>query len=163
DREAGGAAAAPGRQDARRHVPLLGVDCDVAIVGYGPTGALLAILLAQRGWRVEVLERFPEPYPLPRAVHFDHEVRRILQCAGVAGGLAGRTEPASTYEWRNATGATLLRIGRDPAQSLSGWPESNMFHQPELEAILDARVRELPEIRVRRGFEVTALHETPDG
>ena len=32
-------------------------EVDVAIVGYGPTGALLAILLAQRGWRVQVLER----------------------------------------------------------------------------------------------------------
>jgi 2-polyprenyl-6-methoxyphenol hydroxylase-like FAD-dependent oxidoreductase len=137
-------------------------DVDVAIVGYGPTGALLAILLAQRGWRVEVLERRPEPYPLPRAVHFDHEVGRILQSAGVAGRLSGRTEPASIYEWRNAAGDTLLRIGRDPAQSLSGWPESNMFHQPELEAILDARVRELPGVRVRRGCEVTELETTPD-
>jgi 2-polyprenyl-6-methoxyphenol hydroxylase-like FAD-dependent oxidoreductase len=138
-------------------------DADVAIVGCGPTGALLAILLAQRGWRVQVLERWLEPYPLPRAVHFDHEVGRILQSAGLAGGLSGRTEPASVYEWRNAAGETLLRIGRDPAQSLSGWPESNMFHQPELEAILDARVGELPGVTLRRGCELTALEATPDG
>jgi flavoprotein hydroxylase len=51
---------------------------DVAIVGYGPVGATLAILLAQRGWRVVALERWAEPYPLPRAVHFDHEAGRIL-------------------------------------------------------------------------------------
>ena len=38
------------------------------------SGNVLAILLAQRGRRVVVLERRPEPYPLPRAVHFDHEV-----------------------------------------------------------------------------------------
>jgi 2-polyprenyl-6-methoxyphenol hydroxylase-like FAD-dependent oxidoreductase len=139
------------------------LDAGVAVVGYGPTGALLAILLAQRGWRVDVLERWPEPYPLPRAVHFDHEVARIFQSAGVAGRLSGCTEPASIYEWRNAAGQTLLRIGRDAAQSLSGWPESNMFHQPELEAILDARVRELPGIRVRRGCEVTEIVETPEG
>ena len=30
---------------------------DVAIVGYGPVGATLAILLGQRGRRVVVLER----------------------------------------------------------------------------------------------------------
>ena len=38
---------------------------DVAIVGYGPVGAALAILLGQRGHRVVVLERHREPYPLP--------------------------------------------------------------------------------------------------
>jgi hypothetical protein len=51
---------------------------------------------------VHVVERWPEPYPLPRAVHFDHEVGRILQLAGVADALAGRTVAAPTYEWRNA-------------------------------------------------------------
>ena len=52
------------------------VDADVAIVGAGPIGITLAILLAQLGRQVVVLERWPEPYPLPRAVHFDHEVGR---------------------------------------------------------------------------------------
>ena len=112
---------------------------DVAIVGWGPVGQVLAILLGQRGHRVAVVERWPEPYPLPRAVHFDHEVGRILQGAGVAGALAGRTVPAAVYEWRNAKGETLIRFGRDTERSLSGWPESSMFCQPELERILDER------------------------
>jgi 2-polyprenyl-6-methoxyphenol hydroxylase-like FAD-dependent oxidoreductase len=136
-----------------------GEPCDVAIVGCGPVGQTLAILLARRGWRVRVFERFPAPYPLPRAVHFDHEVGRVLQAAGVAGALAGRTEPASVYEWRNAAGEVLLRIGRDARRSLSGWPESNMFHQPELERILDERARALPSLRVERGCEVRAVRD----
>lgn len=135
---------------------------DVAIVGYGPVGQLLAILLGQRGWRVHVTERWPEPYPLPRAVHFDHEVGRILQLAGVADALAGRTVPAPTYEWRNAAGETLIRFGRDTERSLSGWPESNMVRQPELEQILDERVRALPTVSVERGTEATALRSEVD-
>ena len=61
---------------------------DVAIVGYGPVGAALATLLAQQGRRVVVLERWAEPYPLPRAVHFDHEAGRILQSCGIGEALA---------------------------------------------------------------------------
>ena len=106
---------------------------DVAIVGYGPVGAALAILLGQRGWRV-----------------------RVLQAAGVADALTGHTEPGAIYEWRNARGETLLRIGREHA-SISGFPESNMFHQPELESILDARVHALTNVSVRRGCEVTQV------
>ena len=52
---------------------------DVAIVGYGPVAKLLATLLGQKGWKVGVYERFQEPYPLPRAVHLDDEIARILQ------------------------------------------------------------------------------------
>jgi 2-polyprenyl-6-methoxyphenol hydroxylase-like FAD-dependent oxidoreductase len=136
---------------------------DVAIVGYGPVGQLLAILMGQRGWRVRVLERWTRAYPLPRAVHLDHEAARILQGAGVMETLRDRTEPAPLYEWRNAAGDVLLQIGRDAERSLSGWPESNMFHQPELERILDARAGGLPAVRVDRGCEVEGLHAEADG
>jgi 2-polyprenyl-6-methoxyphenol hydroxylase-like FAD-dependent oxidoreductase len=143
---------------------------DVAIVGYGPVGQTLAILLAQRGWRVGVFERQPAPYPLPRAVHFDHEVGRILQAAGIADDLAGRTETADAYEWRNAAGDTLLCF-TSRALAPSGWPEANMFAQPDLERLLDARVHALPGIAVHRGHEVVAVDPhapalevaTPDG
>src|SRR5712691_5513191 len=132
---------------------------DVAIVGYGPVGQALAILLGQRGWKVGVFEKQPAAYPLPRAVHFDHEVGRILQAAGIADGLVGMTEAADVYEWRNAAGETLLRF-ESKAAGTSGWPEANMFAQPELERLLDARARALPTVEVRRGCEVVGLKAT---
>lgn len=136
--------------------------CDVAIVGGGPTGLLLATLLAQRGRSVVVVERFAAPYPLPRAVHFDDEVARILQGAGIARDLEGFTEAAPIYEWRNAAGDILLRFGREREAGRSGWPDSNMCHQPHLEAALEARARSFAGIDVERGFDVHALHEADD-
>jgi len=129
---------------------------DVAIVGYGPVGQTLAILLAQKGWHVGVFEKQPAAYPLPRAVHFDHEIGRVLQAVGVADEIAATTEVADVYEWRNAAGATLLRFASQAA-GLSGWPEANMFAQPELEGLLDARARALTTVEVHRGHTVISL------
>jgi 2-polyprenyl-6-methoxyphenol hydroxylase-like FAD-dependent oxidoreductase len=137
------------------------VDCDVAIVGAGPVGLVLATLLGQRGHSVIVLERWPEPYALPRAVHFDHEVGRILQSCGIGDEVRAASEPAEIYEWRNGAGTTLLRFGRI-GLSRSGWPESSMFCQPEVESLLDARAQSLPTVEVRRGVEITAVQQHSD-
>jgi flavoprotein hydroxylase len=134
---------------------------DVAIVGFGPVGAALAILLAQQGRRVVVLERWAQPYPLPRAVHFDHEAGRILQSCGIGEALAKISEPADIYEFQNAARQPLARFGR-VGTGLSGWPQSSMFTQPELEALLYARVDELAGIDVRRGVQVVGLDDDGD-
>ena len=57
---------------------------DVAIIGYGPTGATMANLLAMGGHSVLVIDKEADLYPLPRAVHFDDEVMRIFQTIGIA-------------------------------------------------------------------------------
>jgi flavoprotein hydroxylase len=137
------------------------LDADVVIVGYGPVGNTLAILLAQLGRSVIVLERWPQPYALPRAVHFDHEVGRIFQSSGIGTELRSISEPADIYEWRNAAGTTLLRFGQ-AGDGPSGWPASSMFNQPSLEALLDRRAAELPGITVRRGVELTVIDQRDD-
>jgi 2-polyprenyl-6-methoxyphenol hydroxylase-like FAD-dependent oxidoreductase len=135
-------------------------DADVVVVGYGPVGTALAILLAQLGRRVVVLERQAEPYPLPRAVHVDHEVGRILQMCGIGPELRAISEPGEVYEWRNAAGTTLLRFGHR-GDGPSGWPASSMLNQPAFEAALDRRARALG-VDVRRGVTVTTLEQHAD-
>ncbi|HZE49895.1 MAG TPA: FAD-dependent monooxygenase, partial [Jatrophihabitantaceae bacterium] len=66
---------------------------DVAIVGYGPVGQLLAALLGERGYRVVAVERYGDIYPMPRAVHFDDEVARILQAVGIRADSSPIIEP----------------------------------------------------------------------
>ena len=134
---------------------------DVAIVGAGPVGQVLAILLARRGLSVTIVDRFAEPYSLPRAAHFDHEVARILQACGIGDEIADITEPANRYEWRNGDGVTLLRLGGD-GHSDSAWPGALMFHQPSLESLLLDRFDDLPTIDLRRGVEIVDLVQADD-
>ncbi|BBY96890.1 FAD-dependent monooxygenase [Mycolicibacterium fallax] len=57
---------------------------DVAVIGYGPTGATAANLLGQQGLRVAVIERDPDIYGRARAISTDEEVMRIWQSVGLA-------------------------------------------------------------------------------
>ena len=129
------------------------IHADVIVVGCGPVGLTLAIRLGQMGHRVAVVERWPEAYPLPRAVHFDHEVGRILASLGMGDVLRASSEPAEVYEWRNADGVVLLRFGRI-GLGPSGWPESSMFCQPVIEAALNAQAEATPGVTIHRGLEV---------
>ena len=70
-------------------------EVDVAIVGYGPVGQALAALLGRAGHRVAAFERFHEIYRLPRAVHLDHEIMRLLQALGLAEASADEMVPAA--------------------------------------------------------------------
>jgi 2-polyprenyl-6-methoxyphenol hydroxylase-like FAD-dependent oxidoreductase len=133
---------------------------EVVVAGAGPVGLTLSILLAQRGHAVTILERQPEPYPLPRAVHFDYEVGRIFQSAGIGPELAEISEPADIYEWRNGEGTTLLRLGR-VGMGPSGWPLSSMVHQPTLDAVLERRAHALG-VDIRRGYAVTDFSQHHD-
>lgn len=133
-----------------------GGNVDVAIVGCGPVGAVLAILLGQAGHRVEVYEKHLSRYPQPRAVHFDHEIARILQRCGLGEAISQLSEPAPIYEWRNADGQVLLRFGGRPVGP-SGWPDFNMFWQPAVEARLEEAAAALPPVTIRRGVTVTGL------
>src|SRR5262245_25215012 len=119
----------------------MGFDADVAIVGYGPVGQALTVALASRGHSVVVLERWPAPYSLPRAVAYNHEVARILQSLGVADEMQGHTALSSRYELRNGKGEVLKAFDGLDKITISGWPDKIGFNQPTLERVLDRRAR----------------------
>src|ERR1700736_6471545 len=111
-------------------------ELDVAFVGYGPVGQALAALLGRAGHRVGVVERFQEIYRLPRAVHLDHEIMRLLQSLGLAEVLAEELLPVHEYQWFGADGELLLRFAVS-GTARSGWESDYMFFQPELERAID--------------------------
>jgi 3-(3-hydroxy-phenyl)propionate hydroxylase len=135
---------------------------DVVIVGAGPTGLALAILLGQRGLRVTVLERHHGIYPLPRAVHLDDEVYRILHRLGVGEGFAAITEPCLGMRLLDEHHALLAEFERTPTTA-SGLPQANMFDQPALEALLRERVAALPTVELHGGVLVEAVTQDAEG
>nr|ATY46592.1 monooxygenase FAD-binding protein [Micromonospora sp. HK160111] len=123
----------------------------------------MAVLLAARGHDVVVVERWPQPYPMPRAVAFDGESARILTAAGLGEHISEFGEPSGDYVWENGQGQELLHF--DALQNLgeSGWPDSTSMYQPGLERALTARGAELPTLRVLRGRLLVDLAEEEDG
>ncbi|MEF9908107.1 bifunctional 3-(3-hydroxy-phenyl)propionate/3-hydroxycinnamic acid hydroxylase [Streptomyces sp. P9-A2] len=136
-------------------------DTDVAVVGYGPVGQVLAILLARRGWRVTVVERYAQPYPMPRAVGFDDEAARNLAAVGIGAFLDKFGENSRDYAWRNADGETLLQL-ESAVDGHCGWPQATAMYQPGLEAALIERGTDFPHLRVVRGQEVVELDDRGD-
>ena len=144
----------------------------VLIVGAGPVGIVSAVLLAQRGVESIVVDRYSDPYALPRAVHIDDEVFRILQQVGIADRFAAVSRPMPGMRLLDANYRTMAEFPRSTQPSSNGYPQANFFDQPDLERILREEVARWPGIEVRgrteflgfeqlrRAGEVTAVRVT---
>lgn len=136
---------------------------DVAIIGCGPTGALLGNLLGARGLTVEIFEKQPAIYDLPRAVHFDGETMRILQSAGLAEAALPETRVNPGMLFKDRAGRTLIDWSRDMSTGPMGWPESYRFHQPGLERVLRAGLTRYPNVTLHEATAVTAHAQDATG
>lgn len=136
---------------------------DLAIIGYGPAGAVLANLLGHSGLRVCVLERDATIYPLPRAIHFDGEVMRIFQATGLRAQIEAVSRPGlKGMHFVNAAGETLMIRGGTAALGPHGSANNYYFHQPELEQVLRDGVRRYAQIDVRLQHEVMQITQDAD-
>jgi 3-(3-hydroxy-phenyl)propionate hydroxylase len=134
----------------------------VIVVGAGPVGCTAALLLADRGIPVTIIERYPQPHPLPRAVHLDDEVARILHRVGVSDAFLAGSRPASGLRLLDAKHRVMAEFRRETGVTDNGFPGANMFHQPELEALLFQRVDQHPLIELHRGVEARAIDGVHD-
>ena len=132
---------------------------DVAIIGCGPVGALAANLLGRAGLSVVVLEKERDHYPLPRAVHLDHEMMRLFQTAGVIDRIEPDVVATDGHLHVGADGGVIRYMGTVGKPRPFGWANDYFFYQPELEAHLRAGFAENGRIDYRAGAEFLALNQ----
>ncbi len=144
-------------------VPQSAAPPTVLVAGAGPVGLTAALLLAGRGVAVRVVDRHPRPYPLPRAVHLDDEVLRVLQAAGVADRVLAVSRPLAGLRLLDGRHRVLAVFRRSPDAGLHGWPQGSLVHQPDLEAVLAAAAEAHPAVTLERGTELTGLQPAGDG
>ena len=135
---------------------------DVVIVGAGPVGLFAALLLDQQGISVDLYERWPTFYPLPRACGVDHEIIRQLQGLGLMDELEPLLDPVmgpgKNYEFQDANHETLLKIDWN-RPGASGWAQMNMFYQPEVEAMMLRRLQKSDNVSIHHGRELVAFEQ----
>lgn len=134
--------------------------CDVAIVGAGPVGAVLAGLLAQKGVSVFVADKSDAVYPMPRAAHFDHEIMRVFQQLGIVDDIQDSILSVGRYVFQNSEGETLLEFDASrPADT--GW-KSYMMHQPGIEHALRCKLKQSPHVTFLTGTALEAFEDNGD-
>ena len=134
-------------------------EADVVVIGCGPTGGTLANLLGECGISVLVLEREGAAYPLPRAVHFDDEVMRVLQTIGLTKRILPHTHVSPGMRFVDAEGRLLLDWSRPMDIGPQGWNASYRFHQPDFERILREGAESRRNVQMRLRSEVFAIQQ----
>lgn len=137
------------------------IDCDVAIVGAGPVGLLLANLLGRRAVSTYIVDKRSTLYDLPRAIHFDGEAMRVFQSAGLADQIEPDTFVGKGMLFQDMSGTTLIDWSRDQTPGPMGWFESYRFHQPSLEDVLAKGLARFG-IPLQRGVAATAVRQAED-
>lgn len=121
-------------------------ECDVTIVGGGPVGCLLSILLSDFGVSNIVIDRDSEPYQLPRAIVMDDEIQRVFIRHGMGEWLSGNTSRLEAADFVDAHGNQIMGLDI-PEKGPQGVPPVVCHYQPDLDTMLRAEAE-------RRGAHV---------
>ena len=135
--------------------------CDVAVIGYGPTGVTAANLLGALGVRVIVIERDTSVYARARAISTDEEVMRIWQRIGLAEQLERDMLAERPIDLVDSRGRSFLSFA--PVSRGNGYPPQLLLYQPALERTLRDGVTRYPNVEVLAGHDCLRLNQDDEG
>src|SRR5262249_44962278 len=110
------------------------IDTDVAIIGAGPVGLMIANILGLQGVHVTVIEKLDQIIDSPRAIGLDDEALRVFKAVGLADTLLPHTTPDHWMRFVTRDGHCFASI--EPRTDEFGWPRRNAFLQPLADRVL---------------------------
>jgi 2-polyprenyl-6-methoxyphenol hydroxylase-like FAD-dependent oxidoreductase len=145
------------------------IQTEVVIVGGGPVGMGLAIELGQRGIDVVVVERYPTPQPIPKGQNLTQRTMEHFHFWGAEQALrAARTIPREYGIGGLTAYGTLLSgyhydwLQRDLVRPYY-FAGNERLPQYATEAVLRARVADLPSVRTLYGWSATGIDQDAEG
>ena len=137
---------------------------DLIIIGLGPAGCTAAILMAEAGLQVAVVEPEVEVYKLPRAVNLDSEIIRAFQTVGrgeAVNQLMQKVRPEERAGFANSNREWLF--GQESRSfGPNGWQPMNMFDQPEFEGYLRQQALSHPNVTAFIGYSAIEVTDRPN-
>src|SRR5690606_24788806 len=140
---------------------MTGTECDVAIVGAGPTGLTIANYLRAAGIRTVLIERNEGTVREPRAVSIDDESLRTMQALGLVDQVLADVALDYGSHYFTASGSCFAKV--EPTTREYGYPRRNAFLQPRLEATLREGLHRFPSVTGLFRHEQTGFVQDEDG
>ncbi|SFL79856.1 3-(3-hydroxy-phenyl)propionate hydroxylase [Bradyrhizobium sp. NFR13] len=137
-------------------------DFQVVVVGHGPSGAVAASLLGDRGIRTLAIDRQREVYDKPRAIAIDHEILRLLDNLGAAERVLPYIAPFPASQHFGAKGQLIRRIDMVAEPYPLGYTPSMVFTQPPVEAALREHAAAYDSVTVELGTELVGFEQSAD-
>jgi len=135
---------------------------EVAIVGAGPVGLMVANLLGLAGVRVVVFERNKGLLRLPRAIAYDAETLRLFTQVGLFNEIAPGLIQNPHVRHLNARNVTLMAADF-PVRSQFGHSALGTFYQPEFEKVLLNGLSRFDNVRTLFDHAVTGFEQDASG
>jgi 3-(3-hydroxy-phenyl)propionate hydroxylase len=149
-----------GRQSEEDNMDSRSNAVDVAIVGAGPCGALMANMLGNYGITTALIDRSTEIIEYPRAVGMDDESLRAMQLVGLADDLLIdmiQNVPLRLFDRKGRCVADIR-----PSTREFGWSRRNIFMQQNCERVLRKGLARFERVQLILGCEVVGLTQTDD-
>jgi 3-(3-hydroxy-phenyl)propionate hydroxylase len=134
---------------------------DVAIVGAGPVGLIIANTLGAAGLRVIIVDALGKLIDYPRGVGMDDESLRAFQGIGLVQDIL----PHITHHqiMRLVTGKGRVFASIDPQTDEFGWPRRNAFIQPLIDQVLADGLSRYPTVRLALGHTAQTITQDASG
>ena len=116
----------------------------VAVVGAGPVGLMMANYLGQMGIEVLLIEKLDTLIDYPRAIGIDDEALRAIQAVGLVDKVLPHTTPWHAMRFLTPKGRCFADI--QPMTDEFGWSRRNAFIQPQVDAVLFEGLKRFPNV-----------------